>query len=94
MHQTSSPYHIGADRNLHFSVETFFCQRCCDTLFWPIGSCIMLSPIRACPGFGVRPTLPEVALPRLLKIDTVIRNTRDLLIRFSFDTSAGSALIG
>ena len=23
MHQTSSPYHVGAGRNLHFSVETF-----------------------------------------------------------------------
>jgi hypothetical protein len=26
MHQTSSPYHIGADRNHYFGVETFFCQ--------------------------------------------------------------------
>jgi hypothetical protein len=33
MYQTSSPYIVIASRNNHFSVETFFCQRCCDTLF-------------------------------------------------------------
>jgi hypothetical protein len=49
MHQTTSPYHVGAGRNHYFSVEIFFCQRCCDTLFWPIGPCIMLSPIRMRP---------------------------------------------
>jgi hypothetical protein len=32
MHQTSSPYHVGAGRNHHFSADTFFCQWCCDTL--------------------------------------------------------------
>jgi hypothetical protein len=29
-----------------FWCRDLFCQRCCDTLFWPIGPCIMLSPIR------------------------------------------------
>jgi hypothetical protein len=24
-----------------FGSETFFYQRCCDTLFWPVGPCIM-----------------------------------------------------
>jgi hypothetical protein len=33
MHQTSSPNHVGAGCNHHFGVETFFCLRCCDTLF-------------------------------------------------------------
>jgi hypothetical protein len=60
MHPTSSPYHLGASRNLHFSTETYFYQRCCDTLFWLIGPCIMLSPIQTCPRVGVRPNLPEV----------------------------------
>jgi hypothetical protein len=27
MHQTLSPYHVGAGRNCHFDAETFFCQR-------------------------------------------------------------------
>jgi hypothetical protein len=52
MHQTSSPYHVGADDNHYFGTETFFCQRCCDTLFWPIRPCIMLSPIQTCPMVG------------------------------------------
>jgi hypothetical protein len=52
MHQTSCPYHVGAGRNHYFDAETFFCQRCCDTLFWPIGPCIMLSPIRTRPRVG------------------------------------------
>jgi hypothetical protein len=46
MHQTSSLYHVGAGHNHYFGAETFFCQRWCDTLFWPIGPCIMLSPIQ------------------------------------------------
>jgi hypothetical protein len=33
MHQTLSPYHIGAGRNCYFGVETLFYQWCCDTLF-------------------------------------------------------------
>jgi hypothetical protein len=33
MHQIASPYHVGASRYHHFSVEIFFCQRCYDTLF-------------------------------------------------------------
>jgi hypothetical protein len=52
MHQTSSPYHVGAGRNHYFAAEIFFCQRCCDTFFWPIGSCIILSPIRTRPRVG------------------------------------------
>jgi hypothetical protein len=44
--QTSSPYHIRAVHNHYFGAETFFYPRCCDTLFWPIGPCIMLSPIQ------------------------------------------------
>jgi hypothetical protein len=61
----SSPYHVGAGHNHYFGVETFFCQRCCDTLFWPIGPCIMLSPIQTRPRVGARPGLPEVILPHL-----------------------------
>jgi hypothetical protein len=37
MHPTSSPYHLGAGHNRQFSAETYFCQWCYDTLFWPIG---------------------------------------------------------
>jgi hypothetical protein len=37
MHQTSSPYHIGAGRNHYFGAGIFFCKWCCNTLFWPIG---------------------------------------------------------
>jgi hypothetical protein len=50
MHETSSPYHVGADRNHHFSSETFSANGVVTpyTLFWHIGSCIMLSPIRTC----------------------------------------------
>jgi hypothetical protein len=33
MHQTSSPYHVGAGRNHSFGAEIFFYQWCCDTLF-------------------------------------------------------------
>jgi hypothetical protein len=65
MHQTSSPYHIGTSQNHYFGAETFFCQRCCDTLFCPIGPCIMLSPIRTRPRVGARSSLPEVVLPHL-----------------------------
>jgi hypothetical protein len=43
----------------------FFCQRCCNTLFWPIGPCIMLSPIWTRPRVGARPNLPEVVLAHL-----------------------------
>jgi hypothetical protein len=49
MHQTSSPYHVKASHNHYFGAQTFFCQWCCDTLFRPIGPCIMLSPIRMRP---------------------------------------------
>jgi hypothetical protein len=86
MHETSSPYHVGAGRNHHFSSETFSANGVVTpyTLFWHIGSCIMLSPIRTCPRVGVRPILPEVVLPRLLNLAAVIRNTHVLLIRFSF----------
>jgi hypothetical protein len=52
MHQTSRPYHVGAGHNHYFGAETFFCQRCCDTVFWPIGPCIMLSPIQMRPRVG------------------------------------------
>jgi hypothetical protein len=65
MHQMSSPYHVEAVHNHYFSAETFFYQRCCDTLFWPIGSCIILSPIRTRTRVGARPSLPEVVLPHL-----------------------------
>jgi hypothetical protein len=65
MRQTSSPYHVGAGHNHYFGAETFFCQRCRDTLFWPIGPCIMSSPIRTRPRVGARPNLPEVVLPHL-----------------------------
>jgi hypothetical protein len=65
MYQTSNPYHVGAGNNNYFGAETFFCPRCCDTLFWPIGPCIMLSPIRTRPRVGARPSLPEVVLPHL-----------------------------
>jgi hypothetical protein len=65
MHQTSSPYHVGAGRNHYFGAEIVFYQWCCDTLFCPIGSCIMLSPIRTRPRVGARPSLPEVVLPLL-----------------------------
>jgi hypothetical protein len=65
MHQTSHPYHVGAGHNHYFGAETFFCQRCCDTLFWPIGPCIMLSLIRTHPRVGARPSLPEAVLPHL-----------------------------
>jgi hypothetical protein len=52
MHQNSSPYLVGAGHNHYFGVETFFCQRCCDTLFWPIWPCIMLSSIWTRPRVG------------------------------------------
>jgi hypothetical protein len=82
-HQTSSLYHVGAGRNHYFGADTFFCQWCCDILFWPIGSCIMLSPIRMSPRVGAWPSLPEVILPHLWNLAAIIRNTRVLLIRFS-----------
>ena len=65
MHQTSSPYHVGAGRNRYFGAETFFCQRCCDTLFWPIGPCTMLSPIWTHPRVGARPSLPNEDMPSI-----------------------------
>jgi hypothetical protein len=65
MHQTSSLYHVGASHNHYFGAEILFCRRCCDTLSWPIGPCIMLSPIRMRPRVGARPNLPEVILPHL-----------------------------
>jgi hypothetical protein len=52
MRQTLNLYHVGASRNHYFGAETFFCQRCCDTLFWSIGPCIMSSPIRTRPRVG------------------------------------------
>jgi hypothetical protein len=65
MHPTSSPYHLIASRNHHFSAETYFYQWCYDTLFWPNGSCIMLSPIQMHPRVGAQPNLPEVMVPHL-----------------------------
>jgi hypothetical protein len=65
MHQTSSLYHVGASHNHYFGAKPFFFQRCCDTLYWPIGPCIMLSPIRMRPRVGAQPSLPEVILPHL-----------------------------
>jgi hypothetical protein len=50
MHQTSSPYRVEAGRNRHFGADTFSTN--CDTLFWSIESCIMLSPIQMRPRFG------------------------------------------
>jgi hypothetical protein len=64
-HQTLGPYHVGAGHNQYFGAETFFCQWCCDTIVWPIGPCIMLSPIQTRPRVGARPSLPEVILPHL-----------------------------
>jgi hypothetical protein len=83
MHQTSSLYHVGAGRNHYFRAETFFCQRCCDTLFWPVGHCIMLRPIRMHPRVGARPSFTEVVLPHLKNLVVIIRNTQVLLIIFS-----------
>jgi hypothetical protein len=65
MHQTSSPYHVRGGRNHYFGAEIYFCQWCCDTLFWPIGPFFMLSPIWIRPRVGARPNLPEVVLPLL-----------------------------
>jgi hypothetical protein len=48
-----------------FWCRDLFYQRCCDTLFWPIGPCIMLSPIQTCPRVGAPPSLPEGVLPHL-----------------------------
>jgi hypothetical protein len=64
-HQTSSPYHVRAGHNDYFGAETFFFPRCCDTLFWCIGSCIMLSPIRMHRRVGAQPSLLEVVLTHL-----------------------------
>jgi hypothetical protein len=52
MHQTSSPYHVGLGHNHYFDAEIFFCQRRCNTLFWPIGPCIILNPIQTRPRVG------------------------------------------
>ena len=46
-------YLFRVDRNHHFITWTSFCPRCCDTLFWPNGPCIKLSP-----------NTPLVVLPR------------------------------
>jgi hypothetical protein len=79
MHQTSSPYHVGVGHNHHFSAETFFCQRCCDTLFWPIGPCIMLSLIRMHPRVGVQWWVVgfliycEVEVGRLVEISMLVK---------------------
>jgi hypothetical protein len=43
-----------------FWCRDLFCQRCCDTLFWSIGPCILLSPIQTRLKVGARPSLPEV----------------------------------
>jgi hypothetical protein len=37
MHQTSSPYHVGAGRNLHFSAETFSVNGAATPYFGPLG---------------------------------------------------------
>jgi hypothetical protein len=39
MHQTSSPYLIGAGRNLHFSEETFSANGAATPYFGPLVSC-------------------------------------------------------
>jgi hypothetical protein len=83
MHQTSSTYHVGAGQNHYFGAEIFFYQQCCDTLFWLIGPCIILSPIRTCPRVRAWSSLLEVILPHLQNLAAVIRNTQVLLIRFS-----------
>jgi hypothetical protein len=69
MRQTSSPYHVGAGHNHNFGVETFFCQRCYDTLFWPIGPCIMLSPIQTHPRVGAdRAGMPDLSVRWIISI--------------------------
>jgi hypothetical protein len=37
MHETSSPYHIGADRNHHFDAETFSANGVAIPYFGPLG---------------------------------------------------------
>jgi hypothetical protein len=37
MHQTSSPYHVGAGRNLHFSAQTFSTNGVTTPYFAPLG---------------------------------------------------------
>jgi hypothetical protein len=37
MHQTSSPYHVRAGPNLHFSVETFSANGVVTPYFGPLG---------------------------------------------------------
>jgi hypothetical protein len=37
MHQTSSPYHVRADHNLHFSAETFSTNGVATPYFDPLG---------------------------------------------------------
>ncbi|WVZ90355.1 LOW QUALITY PROTEIN: hypothetical protein U9M48_036664, partial [Paspalum notatum var. saurae] len=49
-----------------FYIQSPFLSRCCDTLFWPIGPCIKLSPLRTHPRFGGRPQHPFGRPPMLL----------------------------
>jgi hypothetical protein len=37
MHQISHPYHVAADRNLHFSAETFSANGATTPYFGPLG---------------------------------------------------------
>jgi hypothetical protein len=37
MHQTSSPYHVGVNRNHHFGAETFSANGATTPYFGPLG---------------------------------------------------------
>jgi hypothetical protein len=65
MNQTSSTYHVRASRNHHFGAETFSANGAATPYFWPIASCILLSPIWMHPRVGAQLSLPEVLLPHL-----------------------------
>jgi hypothetical protein len=84
MQQTTSPYEVGAGRNRLVEAETFSANGAATPYFWPIGLCIMLSPVQTRPRVGAQPSIPEVILPDLYNLAAVIRNTWVLLIRFSF----------
>jgi hypothetical protein len=64
MHQTSSPYHVGAGRNHYFGAETFFLPTVLRHLILAYRA-VHLSPIRMRPRVGARPSHPEVVLPHL-----------------------------
>jgi hypothetical protein len=52
MHQTRSPYRVGAGRNCFFGAEIFSANGATTPYFWPIGLCIMLTPIQTHPRVG------------------------------------------